>query len=182
MYEISSKGVHYFGGGAGSIKNPIQRCLFTEDSFFSGGAIIASIREVSAIGMGHGWKPIFGPAIANEAERHLIKSIDWRPAYDFYKSIVEKESGKKMSKENFLDIAKSYPFGLLKYDNEIVLRVPLGVDEAGNILAGSEVSKNSMLMIMNASADDLILPLVKLLFLHAILLKQCMENLRKRHW
>ncbi len=156
LYEMSLKEISFFGGGAGSLKETEQLSLFTCDDFFSRGAIIASVEDYISVGMGHGWLPIYGPAIASEVEKHTLKSIDWEPAFNYYKKVVEKDAQKKLGDDNFIEIAKSYPIGVLKYDDEIVLRVLLGVDEKNNIRLGSEIPKNSMLMIMKASSDEMI--------------------------
>jgi hypothetical protein len=156
LYEMSLKEISFIGGGAGSLRESEHLSLFTCDDFFIRGAIIASVQDYISVGMGHGWQPIHGPAIASDVEKHTLKSIDWEPAFNYYKKVVEKDSGKKLRENNFLEIAKSYPIGLLKYDDEIVLRVLLGIDKTNNILLGSEIPKNSMLMIMKASSDEMI--------------------------
>ncbi|MCK4596243.1 FIST C-terminal domain-containing protein, partial [candidate division WOR-3 bacterium] len=109
-----------------------------------------------AIGINHGWQPIHGPVIASSIIGRTLKSINWEAAFKYYKNIVEKDTGIKLTAENFLELAESHPLGLLKYDNEIILRVPIMVDTDNNILLGSEIHENSMLMIMKGYPDKLI--------------------------
>lgn len=156
LYEISRKEMTYIGGGAGSLIDMKRPSLFTSNDYFAGGAIIASIDDYISIGIDHGWQTIYGPATASSVKKHILKSINWEPAFKFYKKIVEKDAEVKLTKDNFLEISKSYPLGMLKYDNEIVLRVPIEFDEKNNILLSSEIPKNSILMIMKGSPEKLI--------------------------
>jgi len=156
LYEISHKEMTFIGGGAGSLKNMTDHRLFTRNDFFAGGAIIAAVEDYIAIGINHGWQPIHGPVIASNVSGRILKSINWEPAFKYYKNIVEKDTGIKLTADNFLEVAESHPFGLLKYDNEIILRVPIRVDAENNILLGSEVPENSMLMITKGYPQKLI--------------------------
>ncbi len=156
LYEISGKEMTFIGGGSGSLIDMKRPSLFTSDDYFAGGAIIASIEDYISIGVNHGWQTIYGPATASSVKKHILKSINWEPAFKYYKKIVEKDAGVKLTKDNFLEIAKSYPLGMLKYDNEIILRVPIEFDAENNILLSSEIPENSILMIMKGSPEKLI--------------------------
>ncbi len=156
LYEISGKEMTFIGGGAGSLKNMKRPSLFTNDDLFANGAIIAGIEGYMPVGVEHGWESIHGPVIANEVEKHILKSVNWESAYKYYKKVVEQDSGMKLRSDNFLQVSKCYPFGILKYDKEIILRAPIGVDSKNNILLGSEIPKNSMLMIMKGDHKKII--------------------------
>ncbi len=156
LYEISGKEMTFIGGGAGSLVDMKRPSLFTSDDYFAGGAIIAAVEDYIAIGIAHGWQTIYGPGTASNVKKHILKSINWEPAFKYYKNIVEKDAGIKLTKDNFLEVAKSYPLGMLKYDNEIILRVPIEFDAENNILLSSEIPKNSMLMIMKGDPDKLV--------------------------
>lgn len=156
LYEISGKEMTFIGGGAGSLTEMDRPSLFTRNDFFAGGAIVAVVEDYITIGINHGWQPIYGPAIANDVEKQILKSINWEPAFKYYKKVVEKDAGIKLTEENFLDVARSYPLGILKYDEDIILRVPIEINKENSILLGSEMPKNSMLMIMKGYPEKLI--------------------------
>jgi hypothetical protein len=156
LYEISKKDITFLGGGAGSLKDMKRPSLFTADEYFTGGAVIAAVEDYMSIGMTHGLQPIFEPFIASEVNKHILKSINWQPAFEYYKNIVEKDVGIEITKDNFLDIAKSYPLGMLKYDKEIIPRCLLGIKNGNNILLGSEIPENSIMVVMKGNPDKLV--------------------------
>ena len=156
LYEKNFKEIAFIGGAAGSIINMDQPSLFTSDDFFSGGAIIIAVEDFMSLGVNHGLLPVSEPAIASSVDKNILKSINWEPAFDYYKRIVEKDAGIRLTTESLLDVSKSYPFGMLKYDGEIILRVPISVGEENSILFASEMPENSVLVVTKAYPDKLI--------------------------
>jgi hypothetical protein len=156
LYEISSQEMTFIGGGAGSLKNIGQPSLFTGDDLFAGGAIIAVLEDYLSVGVNHGWQPISDLAIASTVDRRTLRSINWQPAFEYYRNIIEKDTGIKLTADNFLEKAKSYPLGIFGYDGEIILRVAISVDDQNNILLGSEIPQNSMLIISKGYPEKLI--------------------------
>jgi hypothetical protein len=156
LYEKYFKGMTFIGGSAGSIINIDQPSLFTCDDIFAGGAIIAAVEDFMSVGINHGCQPISEPAIASSVDKNIIRSINWEPAFEYYKRIVEQDAGIKLTADSFLDVAKSYPLGILKYDTEIILRVPLSVGEENSLLFVSEMPENSVLVVTKAYPDKFI--------------------------
>ena len=156
LYEISSQEMTFIGGGAGSLTNINQPSLFTGDDFFAGGAIIAALEDYLSVGIDHGWQPISDVAIVSRVDRRTLRSINWKPAFEYYRNIAEKDAGVELTADNFFEVARSYPLGMLKYDGEIVLRVALRVDAENNILLGSEMPENSMLVITKGDPERVI--------------------------
>lgn len=156
LYEKYFKEMAFVGGSAGSIIDIDQPSLFTCDDIFAGGAIIAAVEDFMSVGINHGCQPISEPAIASSVDKNIIKSINWEPAFEYYKRIIEQDTGIKLTADDFLDVAKSYPFRILKYDTEIVLRVPISVGEENSLLFASEMPENSVLVITKGYPDKLI--------------------------
>ncbi|MDL2123939.1 MAG: FIST C-terminal domain-containing protein [Deltaproteobacteria bacterium] len=156
LYEKSFKEMAFIGGRAGSLINIDQPSLFTEDDFFAGGAIIAAVEDFISVGVNHGWQPISEPAIASSVDKTILRSINWEPAFEYYKRIVEQDAGIKLTADSFLDVAKSYPLGMLKYDTEIIMRVPLSVGEENSIVLSGELPENSALVVTKGYPDKLI--------------------------
>lgn len=74
----------------------------------------------------------------------------------YYKNIVEKDSGIELTADNFFEVEKPYALGILGYDGGTILRVALSVDTENNILLGSEMPENSMLIITIGCPEKLI--------------------------
>ena len=104
LYEKNFKEIVFFGGGAGSIINIDQPSLFTEDDFFAKGAIIAAVEDFISVGINHGCQPVSEPAIASSVDTNILRSINWEPAFEYYKRIVEQDSGLKLTVDGFLDV------------------------------------------------------------------------------
>ena len=156
LYEKYFKEMTFIGGSAGSIINVDQPSLFTCDDIFAGGAIIAAAQDFMSVGINHGCQPVSEPAIASSVDKNIIRSINWEPAFEYYKRIIEQDAGIKLTADSFLDVAKSYPLGILKYDTEIILRVPISVSEENSLLFASELPENSVLVVTKAYPDKLI--------------------------
>ena len=156
LYEKYFKEMTFIGGSAGSVINVDQPSLFTCDDIFAGGAIIAATQDFMSVGINHGCQPVSEPAIASSVDKNILISINWEPAFEYYKRIIEQDAGIKLTANSFLDVAKSYPLGILKYDTEIILRVPLSVGEENSLLFASEMPENSVLVVTKAYPDKLI--------------------------
>lgn len=156
LYEMSRKEMTFIGGGTGSMKDTKRASLFTNEDYFAGGAVIVTMEEYMSLSMKHGWQTIHGPSIVTDIDKRILKSVNWNSALEYYKAVVEKDSGKTINEENFFSIAKTYPLGMLKYDNEIIPRCTLAIHDENCIFLGANIPKNSMLMIMKGYPDKII--------------------------
>ncbi len=156
LYEKYFKEMAFIGGSAGSIINVDQPSLFSRDEIFAGGAIIAAAEDFMSVGINHGLQPISEPAIASSVDKTILRSINWEPAFEYYKKIIEQDAGIQLTADRLLDVAKSYPLGMLKYDGEIILRVPFNVGEENSLILASEMPENSVLVVTKAYPDKLI--------------------------
>ena len=133
LYAIFGLEINYIGAGAGSLSLKQKPCLITNNGLMEDGAVLASLSIESGVGVSHGWTPISDPYKVTESERNVIKSLDWHPAFDVYKSVVEAHSGTPFASKPFFDIAQAYPFGIAKMGSERVVRDPLALDDDQNL-------------------------------------------------
>lgn len=147
---------NYLGGGAGSLSFVQKPCLITPTGLVKDSALLVRLPYVSGIGVSHGWTPISEPMKVTESHKNHVISLDWKPAFEVYRSLVEEHSGQTFSDDNFFDIAKSYPFGISKLDAELIVRDPLMLKDATGMICVGEVPEGSFVRVLNGTAESLI--------------------------
>ena len=148
--------LNYIGGGAGSLSFVQKPCIFTNKGLLADVAIIATLAMNSGIGVRHGWKSIEGPFKITKSHGNVVERLDWEPAFEVYKRIVEGASGQTFGDDNFFDIAKGFPFGLHKIGNEKVVRDPIAVDENGGLICVGNIPEGSYVDILQGDMQALI--------------------------
>lgn len=156
LFNCCGNSVHYFGGGAGSLSLKQSPCLFTNEGLFQDCAIISFLPLKSKLGVKHGWKKIKGPLVATKTEKNIIIELNWENAFDVYKKTIEEDSNQKINSSNFFDIAKGYPFGMYKEGLEDIVRDPIAVNDAGELICVGEVLENTVLNILRGDKESLI--------------------------
>ncbi|MEQ3654965.1 MAG: FIST N-terminal domain-containing protein [Dokdonia sp.] len=147
---------NYLGGGAGSLSLEQKPCVFTNEGIFKDAAVVAILKMASRIGVRHGWKKVGGPFIVTKADGNIIKEINWKNPFEVYRQIVETHSGRVFTDDNFFDIAKGYPFGILKEDAECVVRDPLMLNEQQELVCVGELEDNMLVDILHGNTTSLI--------------------------
>ena len=52
-----------------------------------------------------------GPFIATKTNANIVEEINWKPAFEVYRELVEADSGASFDSQDFFDIAKDTPLG-----------------------------------------------------------------------
>lgn len=156
LFNVFGLEANYIGSGAGSLSMKSKPCLFTNDGLLSDCAVLALLDIESGVGVCHGWKEISGPYKVTESVGTMIKLLDWKPAYEVYREVVEKHSKKKLEKGNFFDIAKCYPFGISRLGAEKIVRDPFLVGENDSLICVGEVPEESFVHILTGDSSSLI--------------------------
>lgn len=146
---------NFIGGGAGSISFVQKPVLFSNEGLLEDALILATIKQDCSIGVKHGWKSIEGPFQITDSNKNIINELDYQPAFDVYKKVVEKSSGKTFTDENFFDISKAYPFGISKLGTEKIVRDPIA-KKNNSIICVGDVKQGSYVDILNGQKQDLI--------------------------
>ena len=156
LYNRFGAGVKYLGGGAGSLSLEQRPCVFTRDGIFQDAAVCCLLHKDVALAVRHGWEKIAGPLIATRTDGNVIEELNWQNAFEVYKAIVEEHSGRSFAESDFFDIAKGFPFGIVREHTERVVRDPLMVGDNGEIICVGEVDENTFLDILEGKTESLV--------------------------
>lgn len=156
LFNVFGLELNYIGGGAGSLSFEQKPCLFTSEGLVMDGAVLAMLDVKSGVGVSHGWISVEGPFLVTQADQNVIRTLDWLPAFEVYRQVVEKASGKVFTHDNFFEIAKGYPFGINKLDVEQIVRDPIMLGEDGAMICVGEVPEGSYVDILSGSVSSLV--------------------------
>ena len=145
----------YVGAGAGSLNFKSFPCIFHNSGIHENVAVIGWAKKEIAIGVAHGWDSISKPLKATKTYKNEVISINWKPAFEIYKSIVEQHSGKTFNNTNFFEIAKSYPVGISRIEAEKVVRDPFKIVN-NNIHFVSSIKEGEYIEVLHGNTESLL--------------------------
>ena len=161
IYNIFASSINYIGGGAGSLAMKQQPCVFCNQGVFANSGLVIPIDLDCGTGVRHGWKKVYSPFIATRTEGTRISELNWKPALEVYTELVNEDLDKsgqehKISKDNFFEIAKGYPFGIVKENEESIVRDPIAVNPREDIVCVGSIPQNAVLDILKGEKENLI--------------------------
>lgn len=155
MFNVLGNAAHYIGGGAGSLSLKQKPCVFTAEGVFQNAAVIAFINLASSLGVHHGWENLAGPVVATRSRQNTIIELNWRNAFSVYREIVEADCGKRITRDNFFEISKFYPFGIIREGAEDIVRDPLALSERDELVCAGDIPENAVLNVLKARPERL---------------------------
>ncbi len=147
---------NYIGGGAGSLSFVQKPCIYTNQGLLEDCAVIAGVASKIGIGVAHGWSEIGGPYKVTKSDKNVIYELDYKPAFEVYKTVVDKCSDNKICKENFFEIAKAFPFGINMIGSEKIVRDPFAVNNDNSLVCVGEVPQESYIYVLNGNVKSLL--------------------------
>ncbi|PIB34741.1 hypothetical protein BFP72_04625 [Reichenbachiella sp. 5M10] len=156
LYEEYWNQMNFVGAGCGSASLVQNPCIISNEGFFEDAALLLIIGREINLGVNHGWTEVQGPFVANKTEGNEIIELNWKPAYDTYREIVESHSSHQFSENEFGEISQGYPFGIAREGKEDMVRDPIIVNEQGALLCLGEIPQNASLNILSGTKPNLI--------------------------
>jgi hypothetical protein len=147
---------NYIGGGAGSLSMQSKPCILTNRGLKADVAQIAMLDCPSSVGVCHGWTSMAGPFRITESHGNTIKTIDWQPAFDFYRNVLAQSASVELNRENFFSVARGYPFGIAKLDAERLVRDPVQVTSEGFLVCAGDMPAGSFVDILSGDVFSLL--------------------------
>jgi hypothetical protein len=155
LYTLVGSNATVVGGGAGSLDFIPKPCLFSNDGLIQDAAIVIELPFPLHSCVQHGWETLKGPYLVTDAQANILKSLNYKPAYEVYREEVETASNLHFNNDNFFDIAKIYPLGIEDLHGEIIVRDPIRVKNNELVCVGA-VPKNAMVYILKGENRKLI--------------------------
>lgn len=155
LYNAFGPFVNYLGAGAGSLKFRSFPCIFANQQVVENAAVLAVMPKPITTGVAHGWHPLSDLIKVTETRGNSIVSLNWRPAFDEYHDQISAHAQVSITEENFFEVAKSYPLGLVKLDDEMLIRDPYGTQE-GLLHVLDEVPQGEYIRIMHGDLSSLL--------------------------
>lgn len=155
LYEVVGDTCHYLGGAAGAPGLKPMPCLFSNDGLLQDCAQIAALNLPLEIGISHGWRKFAGPFLVTGAYHNVITTLDYQPAFEVYRKILETDAGKRCQEALLFECAAAYPFGLEKLEGDMLVRSPV-LRDGDNLACVGEVPLNHMLYVLKGQPEALI--------------------------
>jgi hypothetical protein len=160
LFQQFGQSLQVFGGGAGSLDFIQKNCLFTNQGMFSDAMLVVAMQQKIELAIGHGWEVLAGPFLANQVDDNRILQLNFQPALQVYKDVVEQHDGRLFIDHDFFDLSKTYPFGLERLDDDLLVRDPVTC-EGDSLVCVGKVPENTMLYILNGQPENLVHAAVK---------------------
>jgi hypothetical protein len=154
LYLQLANRVHYAGANAGSETFQPMPCLFDGQRVVSNGLLVMLLTQHKGAILEHGYHAPERTLYATSTEGNRISQIDWRPAFEVYQEMVGEQYGVEITKENFYEHAVHFPFGIVRANHHVVVRIPVMLAEDGSLFCVGEVPPNAVLTLLERPAVD----------------------------
>ena len=142
------------GFGAGYSDFARRPSIITASGLLKNAALLSFIPAPLCVEVSHGWHKLAGPFLVTQAKDNQIHSINYRPALDFYRQVVEELTGESISLDDFYHQSAHFPFGMEQFEGEFLVRDPTSFQGSAIECAGM-VPSNAMVYILQANMDEL---------------------------
>lgn len=154
LYLQLANRVHYAGANAGSETFQPMPCLFDGERIVQNGLLLMLLKPHRGAILEHGYRAPARTVYATSTTGNRIAQIDWRPAFEVYQELVRALYHVEITAENFYQLAVHFPFGIVRANHHVVVRIPVALHEDGSLFCVGEVPANSMLTLLEAPAVD----------------------------
>jgi hypothetical protein len=154
LYLRLGNRVSYVGANAGSETFRPTPCLFDGARVAGGGVLALVLNGHRGAVLEHGYGVPQKMITASSTEGNRIITIDWRPAFEVYREVAREQYGVEVDRENFYRYGVRFPFGIVRGDGEVVVRIPVALEADGSLFCVGEVPANALLTLLRAPAVD----------------------------
>lgn len=142
--------LNYMGVNAGSETFQPMPCLFDNRKIIQNGMLAIQFEHNKGAALEHGYIIPEKTIVATSTTGNRISSIDWKPAFGVYQETIKQQYNVDITTENFYELAAHFPFGIIRADNEVLVRIPVMLDDDGSLFCVGEIPENSVLALLDA--------------------------------
>jgi len=154
LYLQLAESVHYAGANAGSETFQPMPCLFDHERCIANGLLAILLKPHEGAVLEHSYQVPDELIAATSTEGNRIISIGWQPAFQVYQERIKGLYGIEINQENFYHYAVHFPFGILRADDEVLVRIPVALAEDGSLFCVGEVPEHAVLTLLEAPPVD----------------------------
>lgn len=154
FYLCLANRVHYAGANAGSETFAPMACLFDGNRLVNNGVLLMLLAGHQGAILEHGYHAPERTVYATSTSGNCVAQIDWRPAFEVYQELVYEHCGVQVTPENFYEHAVHFPFGIVRANHHVVVRIPVILNADGSLFCVGEVPANSVLTLLKSPAVD----------------------------
>lgn len=154
LYLRLANRVHYAGGNAGSETFQPMPCLFDGQRVVQNGVLLMLLKSHRGAILEHGYHAPQQTVYATSTRGNCISQIDWRPAFDVYQELVQQQYQVQITRDNFYQHAVHFPFGIVRANHHVVVRIPVMLGEDGALFCVGEVPANAVLTLLESPTVD----------------------------
>ncbi len=154
LYLRIANRVRYMGANAGSESFKPMPCLFDATRTVQNGVLVMLLQPHRGAVLEHGYAAPAQMLTATSTEGNRILQIDWRPAFDVYREMARAQYGVEIDQQNFYQYAVHFPFGIVRANGMILVRIPVALEQDGSLFCVGEVPPDALLTLLNAPAVD----------------------------
>lgn len=154
MYLRLANRVHYAGVNAGSETFQPMPCLFDQNCLVGNAVWLLLLKPHRGAVLEHGYQAPGREVYATSTQGNRIAQIDWRPAFEVYRELVLAQYGVEITRENFYEHAVHFPFGILRANHHVVVRIPVMLGDDGALFCVGEIPPNSVLTLLQSPRVD----------------------------
>lgn len=154
LYLRLANRVQYAGVNAGSESFQPMPCLFDSHKVVSNGVLALLLKPHQGAILEHGYQIQENALPATSTDGNRIIQIDWRPAFEVYQELVYSQFGVEIDRDNFYRYAVHFPFGILRANHNVLVRIPVMLDDDNALFCIGEVPAHAMLTLLEAPRVD----------------------------
>lgn len=154
LYLRLANRVQYAGVNAGSESFQAMACVFDSHDIAGNGVLALLLKPHRGAILEHGYQIKQHALPATSTVGNRIIQIDWRPAFEVYQELVLSQFGVEINRDNFYRYAVHFPFGILRANHSVLVRIPVMLDDDNTLFCIGEVPAHAMLTLLEAPEVD----------------------------